>query len=176
MRNQSSCKVVYKELQSVNTSKTGCIAFLPVCTLAYRKWDQRAKGELNEVISGLFICPGVPPAQGVKALKLLLLCSLFASDGCVKSGGGVFGTVCVCLEAEAKEGGGFLMNRETGLLLCSPRCWSFPSCFACPLTELFMALGLVPDLSHTCQQQQVFLSILRYHHFPTSTVPHKTAW
>ena len=65
---------------------------------------------------GCLSVPEIPPA-----LKLLLLCSLLASDGCVKSGGGVFGTVC--LEAEAKwwwwwwcwGWGGRLMNRRTGL-------------------------------------------------------------
>lgn len=60
------------------------------------------------------------------------------------------------------------MNRKTGLLLCSPHCWSFPSCFACPLTELFMALGLAPDLSHTCQQQQVFFFVVFFMDYPLS--------
>lgn len=49
----------------------------------------------------------------------------------------MFGTVSVCAVAEVKKGGGGPMNRKTGLLLCSPHCCSFPSCFAFPLTELY---------------------------------------
>lgn len=121
-------------------------------------WDQRASGGLNRVISVCFICPRVPPAQ-----QQLLLHSLLASDGCVKSGGGVFlGLSIYTLEPKSGVGGGIggcLLNWKTGLLLYSPYCWSFPSCFACPLTQLFMALGLAQDLSHTCQQQQVFFEL-----------------
>lgn len=129
-----------------------------MCTLKHTgSGTQELKENSVGLSLGCLSVPEIPPA-----LKLLLLCSLLASDGCVKSGGGVFGTVC--LEAEAKQwwwwrgggGGGRLMNRRTGLLLGSSHCWSFPSCFACPLTELFMASSLAPDLSHTCQQQQVF--------------------
>lgn len=47
--------------------------------------------------------------------------------------------LCVSVLKEAKDWGGLLMNRRTGLLLCSPHCLSFPSCFASPLTELFTA-------------------------------------
>ncbi len=137
-----------KILRSVNTSKAGFIAFLPVFTLKHTGSETE---EIKRNSMGLSQCCLSPPARGVKALKLLLLFSLVASDGCVKRGGGVFETVCVCLEAEAKRWGSCVMNRETGLLLCSPLYWSFPSCFACPLTELFMAVGLAPDLSHTCQ-------------------------
>lgn len=104
MRNQWSCKVVYKRATERKHfwGRLYC-SLASVYTSAYRKWDGGAYGKLNGVISGLFLYPRVPSAQGVKALKLLLLCSLFASDGCVKSGGGVFGTVC--LEAEAKGWG-----------------------------------------------------------------------
>lgn len=122
--------------------------------------------ELSGVISELFIYSRVPPAQGVKAFKLLLLSCLFASDGCVKSGGGVFRTVCVCVGAEAKEEGvwsGVLMNRRTGLLLCSPNSRSFPSCFALPLTKLFMAFWFgARSLTHlpTCVWVCVWVKIL----------------
>lgn len=70
----------------------------------YRKWKS-LKGGLSGVISGLFVYSRVPPARGVKAFKLVLLSSLFASDLCVKSGGGVFGTVCVCVEGSQRLGG-----------------------------------------------------------------------
>lgn len=184
MRNRWSCKVVYKDLRSVNTSEASCIAFLPVCVhFCIQEVEPKELKENSMGLSlGYLSVPEFLLLLGEwNPWKLLLVCSLFASDGRVKRGGGVFGTVCVSvlkLKPRGGEGGGgCLMNRKTGLLLCSPHCWSFPSCFACPLTELFMALGLAPDLSHTCQQQQVFfLWVLHYHHFPTSTVPHKTAW
>ncbi len=175
MRNQWSCKGVYKELRSVNTSKAGCIAFLPVCTL---KHTGSGTKELKENSMGLSLgCLSVPeflllrewkPRNCYSSAACLLQMGVWkAEEGC--SG------LCVSvlkLKPRGGEAGGCLMNRKTGLLHCSPHCWSFPSCFACPLTELFMASGLAPDLSHTCQQQQVLfanspLSLFPYFHSST---------
>lgn len=80
------------------------------------------------------------------------------------------------LEPKSGVGGGIggcLLNWKTGLLLYSPYYWSFPSCFAWPLTQLFMAWGLAPDLSHTCQQQQVFCEFSTITVFLLCAVPHK---
>lgn len=74
--------------------------------------------------------------------------------------------LCVCVGAEAKEEGvwsGVLMNRRTGLLLCSPNSQSFPSCFALPLTKLFMAFWFgARSLAHlpTCVWVCVWVKIL----------------
>ena len=172
MRNRWSCKVVYKELQSVNTCEAASIAFLPVCTLQHTGSGTK---ELKENSMGLSRC-----CLSVPEFLLPWIC--YSSAACLLQTGvwkaeeGCLGLSVLNQKPKSEGGGGCLMNKKTGRLPCSPHCWSFPSCFACPLTELFMALGLAPDLSHSCQQQQVFLWTLHYHNFPTSTVAHKVAW
>ena len=71
-------------------------------------------------------------------------CSLFASEGCVKSGGGVFGTVC--LRAEASRGGVWWMG---GQVCCSAlHSRSFPSCIACPAQNSLWP-WVLRHISHT---------------------------
>lgn len=93
MKNWWSCKVVSTEVQSVNASKADRIAFLPVCTL--RHTGSGAK-ELKKNSMGLSLgCLSVPEFLLLgewKPWKGRLPSSLFVSDGCVKSGGGMFGT------------------------------------------------------------------------------------
>lgn len=128
-----------------------------VNTLTVRKWaGELARGEgrwwgeqeglgVNLVIFGLFISPVPPPAAGVKILLSASPMKPVCFRGvCEKWRRGVW-------DREPKpirRGVGSLMNRETGLLPWSPRCWSLPSCFACTLTGVF---SLVPDLTHVCQ-------------------------
>lgn len=99
-RNRRSCKVVYKELRSVNTSEAGCIAVLPVCALfPYRK-------ELKENSMGLSLgCLSIPEFLLLgdrTATRLRPVCFRLV---CEKRRRGVWDCVCLCAEAEAKEGG-----------------------------------------------------------------------
>lgn len=177
MRTQWSCKVVSTEVQSVNASKADRIAFLPVCTL--RHTGSGAK-ELKKNSMGLSLgCLSVPEflllgseslEKGDSPPACLFPTGVWkAEEGCLGPGPSLS-------RSQEVGAGGCLMNTKTGLLLCCPRCRSFPSCIACPLTKFFMALGLAPDLSQTCQQLVFgfFLWTLSYRNFPW--VARKTAW
>lgn len=161
-----------KELQSVTSCEAGWIAFL--CTqevgpksLRRTQWGYRWTVYLSQSSS----CSGNESLETATLLQPVCFRWL-----CEKRRRGVWDCVSVLMLKPRGVGG--LMNRKRGLLLCFPHCWSFPSCFACPLTELFMALGLVPDLSHTCQQEHVVCFFCKFSTitiFLLLTVPHKTA-
>lgn len=71
-------------------------------------WGQRSLVVLRLVIFSLFYLSRVPPAQ-----EQLPLSSLLASDGCVKSGGGVFlGLSIYKLEPKSGVGGGLPVELE----------------------------------------------------------------